>query len=299
MKADVYLFGMVLGTHSFMLKDGFLRPDEYSEISEHCFLPGGETGTAAAVLSSLGASVIMDGNRIGAEVGPMLKAFFGGRSVDMSPMTFADDEPGIMDYVIISGDARTPMGFFQQLFSSGKRWWSIPKKEDMEGCKAAGIDPFFGEESLTAAKLCTELGIPFVTIDCRHDSPLHRSAAVNVVSHECTAQQYPGMTNEEVFALMQPETDGLTIITQGAGDMLYGRKDGEMHRMKPFRVDVKSTLGAGDTFKAGCVYGLLRGMEDGELVRFASACSGVAISRFPLALNLPTLEEVEGLINKG
>ena len=61
---------------------------------------------------------------------------------------------------------------------------------------------------------------------------------------------------------------------------------------------MKSTLGAGDTFKAGCVYGLLHGMSDDELVRFASACSAVAISRFPIQLNPPTLEEVEKLIAK-
>ena len=52
---DVYLFGQVLGTHSFLLKDGFLQPDEYSEIAGQYFLPGGETGTAATVLASLGA----------------------------------------------------------------------------------------------------------------------------------------------------------------------------------------------------------------------------------------------------
>ena len=27
-KPDVYLFGQVLGTHSFLLRDGFLQPDE-------------------------------------------------------------------------------------------------------------------------------------------------------------------------------------------------------------------------------------------------------------------------------
>ena len=48
-KPDVCLFGQVLGTHSFLLKDGFLQPDEYSEIGEQYFLPGGETGTAATV----------------------------------------------------------------------------------------------------------------------------------------------------------------------------------------------------------------------------------------------------------
>ena len=38
---EVYLFGQILGTHSFLLKDGFLQPDEYSEIAEQYFLPGG------------------------------------------------------------------------------------------------------------------------------------------------------------------------------------------------------------------------------------------------------------------
>ena len=44
---------------------------------------------------------------------------------------------------------------------------------------------------------------------------------------------------------------------------------------------------------------LLHGMSDEETVRFASACSGVAISRFPLPLNPPTLEEVNALIARG
>ena len=85
-------------------------------------------------------------------------------------------------------------------------------------------------------------------------------------------------------------------ITSGGGEMLYGRKGEEIKRMKPFRVEVRSTLGAGDTYKAGCTYALLHGMPDDELVRFASACSGVAISRFPLPLNPPTLDEVHALL---
>lgn len=294
-KPEVYLFGQVLGTHSFLLKDGFLKPDEYAEIGEQYFLPGGETGTAATVLDSLGVSVRMDGTWIGTEVTPMLKAFYAGRKVDLSPLFFSE-EPGVMDYVVIAGLVRSPMGRFQTLFASGKRWWSIPKEEDIAGCKAAAVDPFFREESLRAAELCCLNGVPFVTIDSPHDSPLHRQAAVNVVSKECTSEHYAGMDPEDIMKLMQAETDGLTIITQGGGDMLYARKGGPVHRMKPFSVTVRSTLGAGDTFKAGCVYGLLHGMKDDELVQFASACSAIAISRFPLPLNPPRLEEVQRLI---
>ena len=280
---EVYLFGQVLGTHSFLLKNGFLQPDEYAEIGEQYFLPGGETGTAATVLDSLGVAVRMDGTWIGTEVA----------------LRLMEDDPGVMDYVVIAGLVRSPMGRFQTLFSTGKRWWSIPREEDIAGCKAAAVDPYFREESLLAAEICRRHGIPYVTIDSRHDSVLHRHAAINVVSKECTANDYPGMAPEAIMERMQQETDGLTIMTQGGGDMLYGRKGETIHRMKPFDVEVRSTLGAGDTFKAGCVYGLMHGLDDEELVRFASACSAIAISRFPLPLNPPRLDEVQELIRNG
>lgn len=294
--AEVYLFGQVLGTHSFLLRDSFLQPDEYAEIKEQYFLPGGETGTAATVLDSLGVSVRLDGTWIGTEVAPMLKSFYEKKKVDLSLLHFMQDDKGIMDYVVIAGLVRSPMGRFQTLFSSGKRWWNVPKDEDLVGCKVAAIDPFFGKESLLAAELCNKKKIPYVTIDSPHDSPLHKNAAINVVSKECTSQHYKEMAPEAIMEQMQAETEGLTIITQGGGEMLYARKGEKIHRIKPFNVEVKSTLGAGDTFKAGCVYGLLKGMDDDELVRFASACSGIAISRFPLPLYPPKLTEVENLM---
>ncbi|MBO4696009.1 MAG: carbohydrate kinase family protein [Lachnospiraceae bacterium] len=296
-EAEAYLFGQVLGTHSFLLRGGFLQPDEYSEIDAQYFLPGGETGTACTVLDSLGVSVRMDGTWIGTQVAPMLKEFYKDKKVDLSPLHFTEDK-GVMDYVVIAGLVRSPMGRFQTLFSTGERWWSIPNEEDIAGCKAAAIDPFFGEETLRAAEICVRLGIPYVTIDAPHESYLHKHAAVNVVSKECTGSHYAGMAPEAVMELMLNEAEGLTILTQGGGEMLYGRKDGPIHRMRPFKVEVRSTLGAGDTFKAGCVYALLNGMSDEETVRFSSACSGVAISRFPLPLNPPKLEEVQALLKQ-
>ena len=274
-----------------------MQPDAYAEIGAQYFLPGGETGTAATVLDSLGVSVRMDGTWLGTEVAPMLQVFYRDKQVDLSPLHIWEDDPGVMDYVVIAGLVRSPMGRFQTLFSTGRRWWSIPQEKDIAGCKAAAIDPFFGNESLLAMEICRRHGIPYVTIDSPHDAPLHQHAAVNVVSRECTGQHYEGMNPENIMERLMETADGLTILTQGGGDMLYGRKGEAIHRMKPFSVEVKSTLGAGDTFKAGCVYGLLHGMTDEELVRFASACSAVAISRFPLPLYPPKLKEVQALIN--
>lgn len=299
MNCEVYMHGQVLGTHSFLLKGEFLQPDEYSEIKAKYFLPGGETGTAATVLSSLGVKVKIDGTHIGTEVAPLLKEFYKDKTVDLSSLYFDPDYEGLMDYVVISGLVRSPMGVFGSLYEKGaKRRWSMPKEEDIANCTVGAIDPFFLEETQVAAEFFVKHKKPFVTIDCRHDNYLHQHCAVNVVSKECTGcEQYKDKSVEEIYQLLTDTTDGLVIITRGEKEMLYGRKGQPMKKMKPFSVEVKSTLGAGDTFKAGCVYGLLNNMSDDELVRFASACSAIAISRFPLPLNPPTLEEVEKLLS--
>ncbi len=295
---DVYMHGQILGTHSFLLKNGFLEPDEYSEIKEKYFLPGGETGTAATVQASLGVSVKIDGTHIGTAVAPLIREFYKGKTVDLSSLYFDPCYEGLMDYVVISGLVRSPMGMFQALYEpDAVKRWSMPKEEDIIGCKVAAIDPFFMEETQTVAELCKKYKKPYVTIDCRHDTYLHKNAAINVISKECTSYYFRnGMNVDDIYQLMIDNTDGLVIITSGEKEMIYGRKGQAMKKMKPFTVDVRSTLGAGDTFKAGCIYGLLNNMSDDELVRFASACSAIAISRFPLPLNPPTLDEVKSLM---
>ena len=97
--------------------------------------------------------------------------------------------------------------------------------------------------------------------------------------------------------MFQENGNGLTIITNGGKEFCYGRKGGEIKSFQPYKVDVKSTLGAGDSFKAGCTYALAMGMNDDELVRFASACAAAAISRFPLQLDPPTVSETEKMMN--
>lgn len=296
MKAEVYLHGQILGTHSFLLKGEFPQPDSYSEILARYFLPGGETGTAATVLSSLGVNVKIDGTHIGQEPAELIRSFYADKTVDLSSVYFDPEWEGLVDHVLIAGAYRTPMGRFQHLYESGEKRWNDPKEQDIIDCKVVGIDPYFKESTQMVAELCVKHGKPYVTIDCKHDTYLHQHAAINVLSHECTDGDYKGHTLEEVYELLTANTDGLVIITAGENGMYYGRKGQPMKYMSAFKVDVRSTLGAGDTYKAGCVYALLHGMSDEETVRFAAACSGVAITAFPLPLNPPTLEKVNALI---
>lgn len=233
MKNEVYLHGQILGTHSFYLKNGFLEPDEYSEIAAKYFLTGGETGTAATVLASLGVNVKIDGTHIGTDVAPMLKKFYENKTVDLSSLFFDPEYEGLMDYVVVAGLVRSPMGVFNALYESGaKRRWNMPKENDIAECCVAGIDPFFMEATQAAAELCVKHRKPYVTIDCMHTDYLHRHAAINVVSKECLSSHYKGMNKETVFAMLQETAEGLVIMTTGENEMLYGRKGEPVKRMK-------------------------------------------------------------------
>lgn len=296
-KTEIYMYGQILGTHSFYLKEGFLEPDRYSELSAKYFLPGGETGNAATVPASLGVNVKIDGTQIGTEVAPMIKKFYDNKSVDLSSIYFDPSYEGLMDYVVIGGLVRSPMGVFASLYEPGAHQpWNMPKEEDIINAEVCGIDPYFMEMTQAAAKLCVKHNKPYVTIDCPHTDYLHQHAAINIFSEaEGFEKYYKDKSVEEIYDLLTSTTEGLVIITCGAKDMVYGRKGQPARYMKPFKVDVKSTLGAGDTYKAGCLYGLLKRMCDDDIVRFASACSAIAISRFPLPLNPPTLGEIKAL----
>lgn len=295
----IYLYGMILASHSFMF-DKFLTPDHYSEYSSHDVFVGGETGVCATILSKLGTAVTLDGNHIGRNVAPLIKNFYSDKTVDLSPLTFDYDYDGLEDYIIVSGDTRTPFGMFGRYFedgvNGGKRHWNTPKEAHISACDVAAIDPFFRTESEIAARFCILNNIKYVTIDCEYDSFMHRHSAVNIVSGECTRSHYSGIDPYELMEHYIENSDGLTIITSGSHGIIYGRKGCGIKSFSPFKVDVVSTLGAGDSFKAGCTYALAMGMDDDRLIEFASAVAGCAISRATMQVNPPSLEDINRLI---
>ncbi len=295
-KFDVYLYGMILATNSFLLKNEYPEADTYGEIKEKYKLPGGETGTCATILESLGCTVKIDGNHMGKNVFPTIQKFYRDKNVDISSLTFDDNYDGLEDYVIIDKYTRTPFGTFQSYYSDPVKRWNKPSLTDIKKAEIVGLDPYFGEESEMAAELCKNENKKYVTIDCRYDSIIHKNSSVNILSGEFFSSVYPDIKDyEQLFYKYIENSDGLVIFTKGSKEFIYGRKTTGIKTYVPYKVNTVSTLGAGDTFKAGCVYALLKNMTDEETVSFASACAAVACTRFPLPLNPPKLDDVTQL----
>jgi sugar/nucleoside kinase (ribokinase family) len=141
-------------------------------------------------------------------------------------------------------------------------------------------------------------GKDYVTIDCRADTMIAQQARAVVCSQEFLDREYPGADTMHLLAEYKAQCTGLVIFTFGERDILYvSRHQAEHATFTPFRVQAIDTLAAGDTFRAGVVYGVLQGWSAAEIVRFAAACAGVACTRFPSVEQPPTLEEVQALMS--
>ena len=297
---DIYLYGMTTCTTALLLRGAFPEPDTYSEIKERHLIPGGETGGAATILASLGRKVKMDGNYTGYNTDGPIRAFYQNIGVDVSRLRCEPGYGGEEEIIIIDKNTRTTFGqfaaYYEDYYKDGVKRWNTPAEADVKGVKAAGIDPYFGGESVMAARYCRENGVPFVTIDERHDKEICALASIIAVSSDWIRDFMPEYHSDggkiDLIKKYMENTAALVIFTGGGGTSIYGR-NGKIGKFHAHKVDTVSTLGAGDTFKAACIYGLSMGWPDDEILEFSNACAAVACTKFPLPHNPPKLEEVE------
>lgn len=295
-KHDIYLYGMNLITTMYLLEGSYPKPDFYSEIKKSYVFPGGETGNCAIVLASFGCHVKIDGTYLGRRTRDPFLNFFSSLQVDTSRLYFDETFEGLEDLVIIDKSTRTVFGRFNAYFSDGMRRWSKPCVDDIRNAKVVGLDPFFDTESAVVAKHCHELNKKYVTIDCKPESELHQYAAATIISNEFIKNNYEHSDIDILYSEYISSSNALVIFTFGSSAICFGRKNEPLRRIIPYQIEVESTLGAGDTFKAGVIYGILNNMEDEEIVKFAAATAATVCSRFPLGLNPPNIDDIYKLI---
>jgi sugar/nucleoside kinase (ribokinase family) len=292
---DIYLYGMTVLSTIHLLAGPYPEADSYQEIKETYILPGGETANSAIVLANLGCKVKIDGPFLGEKTRADVLNFCKKYDIDCSGLYFDPSFAGVQDLVFIDKHSRTVFGRFAQYFDGQKRW-SQPDQAAIGSAKIVSLDPFFGEESILAAKYCQELGKEYVTIDCKPEDQIHTNASATIISNEYIRNNFPDADIRDLMERYTANSSGLVIFTSGSRDICYRRRGEAVKKVAPFRVDVKSTLGAGDTFRAGVVYGVLNKMDDERIVKFAAATAASVCARFPMALNPPELAEIVGLM---
>jgi sugar/nucleoside kinase (ribokinase family) len=289
---DVYAYGVIASSELHLLSMPFPPPDGYAEIVETHFMTGGEALNSAIVLSRLGLSVQLDGNWIGdTPAGERLLGTIHRCGIDTQRLQVKEGFAGVREIVFSDEHSRTIFGNYIDLLSSTRKW-NIPQKADLAKAKIVCVDPPFQAESALVGAYAVELGVPFVSIDCPYDQGLSSQAAVVILSGEFRNREYPQAEISELFSEYQARAQGLVVFTTGDGEVLYGRKGAPSRRFKPYPVEVIDSAGAGDSFRAGVIFGMLEKWSDDQTIQYAAAVAGLVCASFPGVLNSPSHAEV-------
>jgi 5-dehydro-2-deoxygluconokinase len=91
----------------------------------------------------------------------------------------------------------------------------------------------------------------------------------------------------------QPDT--VLVLKRGErGVSIYVRD--QIHDVEGFPVEIINTIGAGDAFASGLIYGYTQGWEWERIGRFANACGAIVVTRHGCAKAMPFLDEVTAFI---
>lgn len=294
---DVYAYGMISSSKLYILKTGFPKADHYAEIYSQNKMIGGEAANSAIVLSKLGLKVKIDGNWLSNdEDGKITKEILDNFFINTSRLEFKNEGPCPHEVVFSDLKTRTIFGNYGQLLSKVRRW-NIPVKSDIAKSKIVCVDPFFYKQSLMVAQYAKHMHIPYVTVDCQYTDKIFESSSIAVISKEFRSRFYKG-SDDNLFKKYLNRSSGLTVFTSGQGKILFGRKGGAIRTHLPPKIKPIDTAGAGDSFRAGIIYGALQGWRDEEMVAFSSALAALVCLRSPGVLNCPGYKEVLNFLKK-
>lgn len=285
----VYAYGMVVWSTVHRIAGQLPCGDGYGEIAESWSVPAGEAANGAVLLSRWGHRVRLDGALLGRSTVQPLRAALGAHGVDVSGLAFDESFEGYRDQVYTDGNERTVYGQFRGHRASGLPRWLPASAVAIGDADLVLIDPWFAEDSERAALLCQEAGRPYVTLDCRHDTTLHRYAAANVVSREYRRAEYPDTSDAALTALFGEAGAGLCVFTNGRDPLQYFRRGVATDEHPIPQIQARISVGAGDAFRAAIAHAISQGWGDRSGVAFAARTAAAVCRTAPLAASPPEL----------
>lgn len=172
-----------------------------------------------------------------------------------------------------------------------------PRAELIAEAHLVHVDDVDQDAAIRAARLGRAAGIP-VTSDIEQltsrTGELIASVTVPIFA-EHTLQAVTGEADfERGLRKVRREHEGMLCVTLGPrGAMLL---DGDRVHHEPARqVNVVDTTGAGDVFRAGFIYALLKGAQPADVLRFANAAAAISCTRLGAIASVPSPGDLEEL----
>ena len=119
-------------------------------------------------------------------------------------------------------------------------------------------------------------------------------ADILVPNYNSLMAMYPGYAIGDLCEKLARKYAVLTILTNGEDGLYYAEPGKNIAHMSAVKnTHIVDTVGAGDAFHGGLLYGLSRGMALEDALQTAQKCASLNCSKFGAREGMPTLQELE------
>jgi sugar/nucleoside kinase (ribokinase family) len=293
--SEVLCYGEI-GIDNIIQTDDLPSPENAVFPTSDSYHGGGAASNTAVWLASLGVKVKLTGNAIGHDP-------YGDLVLDV-----LKKQPNI-DLSLVEQRQGVTTPFTRALVTpDGERsflifWYpKAPKiqltQEMLEGVQYLALDLYGGPERLETARLAFEAGASTAIGDViwpEHPALPYTSIATNSAPY--IRQQFPGMDVRQHARRLQSISKGIVITTDGPGTVHALDAQGNGWTIQPPVTTAIDATGAGDAFRAGLLYGLLRGFDLPRSLCWGVATGSLKVRSLGAATTLPGYQEIEALAN--
>ncbi len=119
---------------------------------------------------------------------------------------------------------------------------------------------------------------------------------LKIINSQIQAPEIEGDLNANIKLILERGPQALVVKTGAKGAEVH-LQSGEIITAPGFQVEVYNTVGAGDAFGSGFIYGQIKGWDWYKSVRLGNACGAIVVSRHACANAMPTMTEILELVN--
>jgi sulfofructose kinase len=269
------------------------------EIAQFSKQGGGQVATAMVSLSRWGVKTKYIGKVGGDELGQFSLISIQQEGVDVSSMMIEPDATSQFAMIIVdrnSGERTILWDRDERLMYREREL----KREEICSGKLLLLDGHDIHAAIRCAKWAKEKAIPII-LDIDKVEPL-TSELIREIDFVITSSSFPSLFTgisdlERALLELKNHTSGFLCSTLGR-EGAVALVNGELLRVKGFKVNTVDTTGAGDVFHAGFIYGLLQNWEVVAVLRFANAVAALKCRNPGGRKGIPTLEETQNFLDR-
>ena len=269
------------------------------KIERQEILCGGQTATAMCACARLGLRARYAGVTGTDENGRRVRNELKRRGIDLTDVIIRDAQNQFAVILVdeTNGDRIVLWDRDDRLVMRDR---DLPL-EAIQSTRVLHVDDVDQAAAIRAAEIARSHGVTTTSdIDRLTERTKELIAAVTIpifAQHVPTHETGTNDHERALRSLRQPHHRMLCVTLGEQGAMAID--EAGTHYAPAFQVDAVDTTGAGDVFRAGFIYALLRGWPTDDILRFANAAAAVSCTRLGALGGIPSLEEVEELAASG